>query len=160
MYICDWSSDVCSSDLITVQLSSVAQSCPTLCDPKDYSDPESLGSRTAACQASPVHHQLPELTQTHVHRIGDAIQPSHPLSSPSPPAFNLSLYSWGNCIFGGVCMLSCVRLFAVPWTGARQAPLFMGFSRQEYWSGLPFPTPGDLPKPGKQILYQIGRAYV
>ena len=39
----------------------------------------------------PVHHQLPELTQTHVHRVGDAIQPSHPLSSPSPPAFNLSL---------------------------------------------------------------------
>ena len=57
----------------------VAQSCPTLCDPMDHSTP---GFR--------VHHQLPEFTQTHVHRVGDAIQPSHPLSSPSPLAFNLS----------------------------------------------------------------------
>ena len=61
------------------QFSSVAQSCPTLCDPMDYSTP-----------GLPVHPQLPELTQTHVHRVGDAVQPSHPLSSPSPPAFNLS----------------------------------------------------------------------
>ena len=44
--------------------------------------------------------------------------------------------------------LSRVRLFVTPWTAARQAPLFMGFSRQEYWSWLPFPTPGDLPDPG------------
>ena len=62
----------------TVQLSSVAQSCPALCDPMDCSTP-----------SFPVHHQLPELTQTHVHRVGDAIQPPHPLLSPSPPAFNL-----------------------------------------------------------------------
>ena len=61
------------------QFSSVAQSCQTLCDPKDCSTP-----------GFPVHHQLPELTQTHVHHVGDAIQPSHPLLSPSPPAFNLS----------------------------------------------------------------------
>ena len=61
------------------QLSSVAQSCLTLCDPMDSSMP-----------GLPVHHQFPEFTQTHVHRISDAIQPSHPLSSPSPPAFNLS----------------------------------------------------------------------
>ena len=59
--------------------SSVTQSCPTLCDPMHHS--------TAGL---PVHHQLPEFTQTHVHRVGDAIQPSHPLSSPSSPAFNLS----------------------------------------------------------------------
>ena len=45
-------------------------------------------------------------------------------------------------------MLSCVRLFATPWTVACQAPLSMGFPRQEYWSGLPFPSPGDLPEPG------------
>ena len=45
-------------------------------------------------------------------------------------------------------MLSCVQLFQTPWTVAHQAPLFMGFSRQEYWSGLPFPSPGDLPNPG------------
>ena len=55
--------------------SSVTQSCPTLCDPMNGSTP-----------GLPVHHQLPESTQTHVHCIGDAIQPSHPLSSPSPPA--------------------------------------------------------------------------
>ena len=63
----------------SVQFSSVPQSCPTLCDPMDCSTP-----------GLPVHHQLPELTQTHVPRVGDAIQPSHPLSSPSPPTFNLS----------------------------------------------------------------------
>ena len=62
-----------------VQFSSVAQSCPTLCNPMDCSTP-----------GFPVHHQLPELTQTHVHWVGDAIQPSHSLSSPSLPTFNLS----------------------------------------------------------------------
>ncbi|CAM9784117.1 unnamed protein product [Rangifer tarandus platyrhynchus] len=59
----------------SVQFSSVAQSCPTLCDPMNRSTP-----------GLPVHHQLAEFTQTHAHRVGDAIQPSHPLSSPSPPA--------------------------------------------------------------------------
>ena len=62
-----------------VQFSSVAQSCPTLCDPMNRSTP-----------GLPVHHQLPEFTQTHIHRVRDAIQPSHPLSSPSPPAPNPS----------------------------------------------------------------------
>ena len=61
--------------LWSVQFSSVAQSCPTLCDPMNHSTP-----------GLPVHHKLPEFTQTHAHQIGDAIQPSHPLSSPSPPA--------------------------------------------------------------------------
>ena len=61
------------------QVSSVAQSCPTLCDPVNRSTP-----------GLPVHHQLLEFTQTRVHRVSDAIQPSHPLSSPSPPALNLS----------------------------------------------------------------------
>ena len=72
---------------VSVQLSSVAQSCLTLCNPMDCSPP-----------GFPVHHQLPELTQTHVHWVGDAVQPSHPLSSPSPPALNLSqhqgLFQW------------------------------------------------------------------
>ena len=63
----------------SVQFSSVAQSCPTLCDPINRSMP-----------GLPVHHQLPEFTQTHVHRVGDAIQPTHPLLSPSPPAPNPS----------------------------------------------------------------------
>ena len=74
---------------ISVTLSSVTQSCPTLCDPMNHSSP-----------GLPVHHQLPEFTQTHVHRVGDAIQPSHPLSSPSPPAPNPSqhpgLFQWVN----------------------------------------------------------------
>ena len=58
----------------TFQFSSVTHSCPTLCDPMKYST-----------SVLPVHHKLPEFTQTHVHRVSDAIQPSHPLSSPSPP---------------------------------------------------------------------------
>ena len=70
-----------------VQFSSVTQLCPTLCDPMNCSTP-----------GLPVYHQLPEFTQTHVHRVSDAIQPSHPLSSPSPPAPNpsqhQSLFQW------------------------------------------------------------------
>ena len=61
------------------QFSSVSQSCPTLCAPMDCSTP-----------GLPVHHQLPEFTQTHIHWVSDAIQPAHPLLPPSPPAFNLS----------------------------------------------------------------------
>ena len=61
-----------------IQFSSAAQLCPTLCDPVDCSTP-----------GLPIHYQLLEFTQTHVHWVGDAIQPFHPLSSPSPPAFNL-----------------------------------------------------------------------
>ena len=67
----------------SVQFSSVAQSCLTLCNPMCHSTPGLL-----------VHHQLPEFTQTYVHRVGDSIQPSHPLLSPSPPALKLSLH-WG-----------------------------------------------------------------
>ena len=70
-----------------IQFSSVAHSSPTLCNPMDYNTP-----------GLPIHHQLPEFTQTHVHWVSDAIQPSHPLSSPSPPTFNLSqhqgLFKW------------------------------------------------------------------
>ena len=63
------------------EFSSVAQPCPTLCDPMDCSMP-----------GFPVHHQLPESTHTHLHWVGDAIQPFYPLSSPSPPTFKLSHY--------------------------------------------------------------------
>ena len=66
-------------ELLESQFSSVAQSCPILCDPLNRSTP-----------GLAVHYQLPEFTQTHVHRVSDAIQPSHPLSSPSPPAPNPS----------------------------------------------------------------------
>ena len=71
----------------SVQFSSVTQLCPTLCNPMDHGTP-----------SLPVHHHLPEFTQTHLNWVGDAIQPSHPLLSPSPPAFNLSqhqgLFKW------------------------------------------------------------------
>ena len=170
----------------------------------------------------PVHHKLPEFTQTHIHWVSDAIQPSLPLLSPSPPAFNLSQhqglfkcvssshqvakvlefqpqhqsFQWILCFvhyyfpfiliyfdqlydmskllnlcelqfthpqswyIGNSCFrvlsrvkvkvksLSRVWLFETPWTVAYQAPPSMGFSRQEYWSGLPFPSTGDLPDPG------------
>ena len=67
------------SQFSSVQLSSVDQLCPTLCDPMNRRMP-----------GLPVHHQLPEFIQTHIHQVGDAIQPAHPLSSPSPPAPNPS----------------------------------------------------------------------
>ena len=74
---------------VTIQFSSVAQPYPTLCDPMNRSTP-----------GLPVHHHLPEFTQTHVHRVRDAIQPSHPRSSPSSPAPNpsqhQSLFQWVN----------------------------------------------------------------
>ena len=90
--------------LDSVQFSSVAQSRPTLCDPMNHSAP-----------GLPVHHQLPEFTQTHVHRVGDAIQPSHPLSFPfscpqSLPAsesFPMSqLFAWGGQSTGGSALAS------------------------------------------------------
>ena len=74
---------------LSVQFSSVVQSCPTLCDPMNHSTP-----------GLPVHHHLPEFTRTHIHGVGDAIQPSHSLSSPFPPAPNpsqhQSLFQWVN----------------------------------------------------------------
>ena len=79
--------DHISCKCISVRFSSVAQSCLTPCDPMNCSTP-----------GLPVHHQLQESTQTHVHGVGDAIQPSHPMPFPSPPAFNLpqhqGLFKW------------------------------------------------------------------
>ena len=78
-----------SLEEVSVQFSSVAQSCLTFCNPMNRSTP-----------GLPVHHQLPEFTQAHVHWVSDAIQPSHPLSSPSPPApspsQHQSLFQWVN----------------------------------------------------------------
>jgi len=78
----------------SIQFSSVAQSCPTLCDPMNHSTP-----------GLPVHHQLLEFTQTHDHWVNDAIQPTHPLLSPSPPALNLSqhqgLFQWVSSFTSG-----------------------------------------------------------
>ena len=84
---------------VTAQFISVAQSCPTLCNPMDCSTP-----------GLSVHHQLPEFTQTHVHWVGDTIQPSHPLSSPSP-ALNLShhqgLFKWVSSSHQVAKVLEC-----------------------------------------------------
>ena len=86
-YSCPANRFISTIFLDSVQFSSVTQSCLTFCDPMDCSTPGFL-----------VHHQLPELAQTHVHQVGDAIQPSHPLSYPSPPALSLSqnqsLFQW------------------------------------------------------------------
>ena len=82
---------LCAYSPFGIQFSTVTQSCPTPCNPMNY--------RTAGI---PVHHQLPEFTQIHVHRVGDAIQPSHPLSSPSPPAPNPSQH---QSLFQGVNFL-------------------------------------------------------
>ena len=80
-------STTCQMLGILLQFSSVTQLCLTLCEPMDCSMP-----------GFPVHHQLPEFTQTHIYQVSDAIQPSHPLSSPSPTALNLSqhqgLFQW------------------------------------------------------------------
>ena len=132
----------------SVQFSSVAQSCPTLCDPMNRSTP-----------GLPIHHQPPEFTQTYAHRVSDAIQPSHPLLSPSPapnPSKHQGLFQWVNSSHEvakvlefqlqhqsfqwtpRAYMLSHVQLFTTLGTGPSQAPLFMGFSKQEYWSGCHF----------------------
>ena len=91
LYIIFSVSGVVSGTFSLVQFSSVAQSCPTLCDLMNHSTP-----------GLPVHHQLPEFTQAHVHRVSDAIQPSHPLSSPSSPApypsQHQSLFQWVNSL--------------------------------------------------------------
>ena len=118
----------CSHETITTllishqsgQFSSVAQSCPSLCDPMNHSTP-----------GLPVHHQLPESTQTHVHWVGDAIQLSHSLLSPSPPAPNPSqhqsfpmsqLFTWGGQSTGvsalaSVLSMNTQDLSPLQWTG-------------------------------------------
>ena len=88
-FFTSWATKEASLTFSSVKFSSVTQSCPTLCNPMNCSTP-----------GLPVHHQLQEFTQTHVHQVSDAIQPSHPLSSPSPPAPNpsqhQSLFQWVN----------------------------------------------------------------
>ena len=107
--------------------SSVAQSCPTLCDPMNRSTP-----------GLPIHHQLPEFTQTHAHQVGDTIEPSRPLSSPAPPAPNPSQHQGLS-----QCANSSQEVAKV-----LEFQRSMGFFRQEYWSGLPFTPPGDFPDLG------------
>ena len=100
----------------TNSISSVTQSCPTLCHPMNRSTP-----------GLPVHHHLPEFTQTHVHRVGDAIQPSHPLSSPSPPAPNpsqhQSLFQWVNSLHEVVKVLEFqLQHQSFQWTARTDLP--------------------------------------
>ena len=134
----------------------VAQLCPTLCDPMDCSMP---GFR--------VLHHLPEFAQTHVHWVGDAIQSDaaaaakslqscptlcdprdgSPPGSPVPEILQARILEWVAVSFSNawkwkvkVKSLSRARLLATPWIAAYQAPPSMGFSRQEYWSGLSLPS--------------------
>ena len=123
--------------------------CLTLCNPMNCSTSGFL-----------VHHQLPELAQTHVPQVGDAIQPSHPLSSPSPPAFDLPHEQYekngrGISFLKWVCKFSCVQLFQ---SNGLQHTRFLcpqDFPRLEFWSGLPFPPPGDLPDPGIEPISPV-----
>ena len=94
------------------QFSSVAQSCLTLCDPMDCNTP-----------GFPAHHQLLELAQTHVHQVGNAIQPSHPLSSPSPPALNLFIPILHGNIYLIRAFSHSVVSFVTSGTSERQASL-------------------------------------
>ena len=97
-FFTSWATREALVKYMIVQFSSVTQSCPTLCDPMNCSTPD-----------LPVYHQLPEFTQTHVHQVGDAIQPSHPLSSPTAPAPNPSqhqgLFQWVNSSHEGAKVL-------------------------------------------------------
>ena len=106
--------------MISVQFSSVAQSCPTLCDPMNRSTP-----------GLPVHHQLPEFTQTHAHRVGDAIQPSHPLWSPSPPAPNPSL---PQSLFQWVRPTQ-INVWSLKWLQSLSLPVSIQFtsSQTSFW---------------------------
>ena len=158
---------------------SVAKSCLTLCDPMDCSTP-----------GFPVLQHLLEFAQTHVHWAGDAMQPSHPLLSSvkrwyqdhyktvtltrCDTVYTLALggdKEYPRCQWGAgtsfqscACGFSHIWLFATPWTVALQAPPSVEFSGHDYWSGLPFPTPRDLPDSGietesstspvgRQVLY-------
>ena len=108
----------------SVQFSSVAQSCPTLCDPMNRNTP-----------GLPVHHQLPDFTQTHVHQVSDAIQPSHPLLSLSPPALNpsqhQSLFQWVN---SSQCMTSQIYYSSSAGGASRMAQTVKNLpAKQETW---------------------------
>ena len=102
-----------SGKLSSVQFSSFAQLCPTLCDPMNHSTP-----------GLPVHHQLPEFTQTHIHQVNDAIQPSHPLSFSSCPqslpasgSFPMSwLFAWGGQSIGVSASASVLPMNTQDWS--------------------------------------------
>ena len=122
------------------------QSCPTLCDPMDsiaLQVPLSVGCSRQEYWSGLLLPSPGDLPDSGIEPGSPALQADSSLSEPSgkPPSIQ----------FSSVQSLSHVQLFATPWTVARQAPLFMGFSRQEYWSGLPLPSPGDLPDSGMEL---------
>ena len=147
----------------SVQFSSVTQACLTLCDPMDCSTP-----------GIPVHHQLLEFTQTHVLWVGDAIQPSHPLLSPSPPAFNLSqhqgLFKWVSSLHqvakaevsasASVLPMNIQDWFPLGWTGwiylqsSQESSPTPQFKSINSWmlSFLYSPTLTSVPTTGKTIV--------
>jgi len=110
-----WARKAWKAEHFSRKFSSATQSCPTLCDSMECSMP-----------GFPVHHQLPELTQTHVHWVGDTIQPSLPLSSPSPPAFNLSQHQG---LSQGV---SCSHQVAKVWEPQLQHQSFQWIFRTDF----------------------------
>ena len=118
--------------------SEVTQSCPTLCDPMDCS--LSGFSIHGIFQA-----RVPEWVSISFSSRSSWPRDQTPVSCIAGRCFTLSATREAP---GIVQSLSCVQLLVTPWTVAHQAPLSMGFSRQEYWSGFPFPSPGDLPNPG------------
>ena len=133
-----WQADSLPTELsgkpdFSLQFSSVAQSCLTLCDPMNRSTP-----------GLPVQHQPPEFTQTRIHRVSDAIQPSHPWSSPSPPAPNPSQHQSlpMSQLFATleVKSLSRVRLFATPWTSSLPGSSLHGIlqARVLEWDAIAF----------------------
>ena len=134
----------------SVQFSSGAQSCPTLCDPMNCSTP-----------GLPVHRQLPaaKLLQS-CPTLCDPIDGSPP-GSPVPGILQVRTLEWVAISFSNawkwkmkVKSLRSVQPSATPWTAAYQAPLSMGFSRQEYWSGVPLPSPsGVLLSPKKECIW-------
>ena len=122
-----------------------AQSCLTLCNPMGCSPP--------ACS---VHGIIPAWRTEWV-PISSSRGSSWPRDRTASPALACRFFtteppgkpcSQHTCYWSFRCMLSCIGFFATPWTAACQAPLCMEISRQAYWSGLPFPSPGDLPDPG------------
>ena len=135
---------------ILVQFSSIAQSCPTLCDPMNCSMP-----------GLPVHHQLPEFTQTHVRQVDDASQPSHPLSSPSPPAPKASQHQ-------GLLQYSNVGILGFPvLTGGKDPSCpcrtlergsFTSWVGRMPWRRAGQPTPVCVPgeSPGQRSLADCG----
>ena len=104
---------------MSVQFSSVTQSCPTVCDPVNHSMP-----------GLPFHHQLRELTQTHVHRVGDVIQPSYPLSSPSPPAF----------VFPSIRVFSTESVLPIRWVVYLN--VYSTIAPRRQWQPTPVLLPG------------------